>query len=139
MKSNEFPFHCDCGVDSIVPNKTGKQYPTEGVGTDLTRYLEHIGAVKDGCGSCHHHALLMNAWGPERCWEHRDQIVGWLRKAYRERPLLQRIQIATAVSIGVLKGESISLRDPYLSALKHVLAPYKVLDSSCQSRSIKTH
>ena len=95
-------------------------YPTEGVGTELERFLHSIGAVKDGCGHCGYHALLMNKWGPDECWNRREEIVTWLRQGFREMSLVAKIKAVANVSKLVLTGQYSLSNNVYEGVLKHV-------------------
>lgn len=96
-------------------------YPTEGVGTELTKELQRLGVTRDGCGHCHHHALVMNLWGPDECWRRRNEICSWLRKGYRESTLLERIRIVGFAGLRALQGELAINQDPYLSVLQRAI------------------
>lgn len=50
-----------------------------GVGTELKKLLAKLRLnPKPGC-KCNQRILLMNQWGPDKCEENIDTIVGWLR------------------------------------------------------------
>lgn len=58
-----------------------------GPGTELKRLLNWFGIVdKSGC-QCNDHARRMDYWGPDKCQERLDTIVGWLEKEAKERRL----------------------------------------------------
>lgn len=58
-----------------------------GPGTILSKALRSAGFTETGVCGCWSHAAQMNAWGPDRCHEHLEEIVGWLMEAASQNGL----------------------------------------------------
>ena len=59
--------------------------PEAGPGTELHKLLGKLGWKESiGC-QCKSRMRQMNAWGPAKCREEIDTIVGWLREEYDRR------------------------------------------------------
>jgi hypothetical protein len=70
-----------------------------GPGTELADILAEAGATSDHCpGMCERHRLAMNAWGPARCRECRQQIIAWLRAAAFKTWVLKQLQIGWSLA-----------------------------------------
>jgi hypothetical protein len=64
----------------LVKNSTGP-------GTELKNLLRNFGITPtEGCG-CNGHAAVMNAEGPDWCWEHLEEIIDWMEKEAKKRGL----------------------------------------------------
>jgi hypothetical protein len=62
-----------------------------GVGSHLKRILSLDGyAAYGGCG-CTDRAVTMNAWGPAKCRDKREEIVGWLLQEANKRNWLEKL------------------------------------------------
>ena len=59
-----------------------------GPGTELAALLKTIGidAKEKGC-SCRSHARRMDNWGPEKCRQEIETILGWLQTEAKKRKL----------------------------------------------------
>jgi len=68
----------------LIPGKDGVLQPA-GPGYYLKRSLLWFGLRDDGTCGCDKHAAQMDAWGPDGCEEHMDEILGWLREAAAKR------------------------------------------------------
>jgi hypothetical protein len=81
-----------CGITQIPP----------GVGTYMKGALTALRIVPTKSCGCEAMARQMNAWGPDGCTEHLDEIVDHLRKAYSKTDWLtiQRARLA-AVTTGL--------------------------------------
>lgn len=44
------------------------------------------GVVKPGCGGCQELAMQMDAWGPDGCESHIDEIIDGIRRRASQRP-----------------------------------------------------
>lgn len=62
-----------------------------GVGSHLKRILKVEGyAIYGGCG-CNDRATTMNSWGPAKCRDRREEIIGWLMQEATKRNWLDRL------------------------------------------------
>lgn len=61
-----------------------------GPGTELKALLAEAGFEAGNC-TCNSRAAQMDAWGPAACRERRDEIVGWMKEAYRRLGWLARL------------------------------------------------
>lgn len=58
--------------------------PPEGPGTELTKLLSWFAKDTKGC-KCKSRARKMNIWGPDRCEQEMETIVGWLQEEGEKR------------------------------------------------------
>lgn len=71
-----------------------KQLNVPGPGTLLVRTLKEYGYTsKKGCG-CDSKARTMNIWGPAKCRERIDEIVGWLTDAAEQEGWLEKLAVS---------------------------------------------
>lgn len=77
------PEKCETYREHWKHMPTGKPSPLlSGVGTELHRIFSALGIAKsDGC-NCDEWIAKMNAWGPDGCEDHRDEILEHLKKSY---------------------------------------------------------
>lgn len=87
------------------------QHP-RGPGLHLHILLEQLGQQpKAGC-NCPLRIVEMNAWGIEGCRQNRETIIGWLKEAYEESTLADRMRArVAAVSSGI--AWQIDWSDPF--------------------------
>ena len=88
-----YPYPCgvkrNCSGLSAKKGEPGyrPRRPAGGPGTELKRIFKWFGITpKGGCG-CGDHSRKMDRQGPKWCHENMDIIIGWLRKAAKERNL----------------------------------------------------
>ncbi len=73
-----------------------------GPGSQLWRLLEQLGIEHRADCQCLSRAEQMNAWGPEGCREHRDEIIGWMREGQDRFGWRDKLTAATrAVTTGL--------------------------------------
>lgn len=75
--------------DSIVDNYTKEiEKPvSSGPGTELKKLLSKIGINASPSCSCNSRARVMDQWGPEKCEQEIDTILGWLKEEASKRKL----------------------------------------------------
>lgn len=56
-----------------------------GVGSILARKISWFIRKDDSCVICRHRAAKMNEWGPDRCEEHMELILVWLKHSAKKR------------------------------------------------------
>ena len=67
--------------------KAPEPAPTHGPGTELKKLLKKVGITASPNCSCNARARTMDQWGCDKCEEHVDEIVGWLREEAAKRRL----------------------------------------------------
>lgn len=75
-KSKRFRDYCEAPTLVVLTGGPPKGLP----GTKLKEMLQSMGFKT--CGTCAEWADRMDAWGPDGCVEHREEIVNRLREAW---------------------------------------------------------
>lgn len=121
-RRNAFPLHCACGsryedadAGEWLPREQKQKKlhaprepePLDGPGTRLKKILASMG-IHDtaGCG-CENMLRKMNAWGPDGCRTHRQEIVDHLRAKAAERGWM----LTEWLPVGVLVDRAIKLSE----------------------------
>jgi hypothetical protein len=91
-----------------------------GVGTELKELLASLGLRPSAKCTCHARAAEMDEKGIAWVRDHRDEILGWLRKEQARRGWLQ---ILRAGALAVVSGLAFQLdpRDPAVGLLNEAL------------------
>lgn len=77
--------------------------PGYGPGYELKTLLAGLNVNSDDACGCTHRASVMNKWGPSRCRENRERIVGWLREASEKTEWLTSLRAGwAAVASGLV-------------------------------------
>lgn len=93
-------------VKECGPRAEAKPTATpSGVGTELKKLLRSYGIRGEGGCGCKKHAAKMDAWGIEGCRERREEIIGWLIAAAKDRGWVKRL--AAKIASGSLVDEAI--------------------------------
>src|SRR5437868_69236 len=67
----------------MVPELSETPTPTHhGPGTELSKIITALGVAGKCGGGCPKWIAKMNAWGPDGCESHRDEILAHLNEAY---------------------------------------------------------
>jgi len=73
--------------------------PTEGPGTELKKIFAELLISPIASCECDAMANQMNAWGPDGCREHRDDILAHLQMAYDESTVLQALTAGAMAAV----------------------------------------
>lgn len=90
-RESDYPpemLHRPCPEQNeAVPIRQPRLITSAGPGTELQRLLKRFGfAAQAGC-KCPEHIATMNDWGPDKCKQNIDQILGWLKEEADRREL----------------------------------------------------
>jgi hypothetical protein len=87
-----------------------EQTRPSGPGTELKSLLSQLGATPTASCGCDEKTHQMNAWGVAGCREHREEIIGWLKKSYAATNWPRVIRSAGAA---LFSGLAVSLAIAY--------------------------
>jgi len=68
------------------PRQDFINYKVGGPGSELTQLFSKFNIAPGGC-HCKSHSLQMDRWGPDKCLEKMDTILGWLEQEAKKRNL----------------------------------------------------
>jgi len=110
LYADELPVNCVCVMThGPVPEQPSRTL-AEGPGKELTELFAKAGATPDQCkGLCHEWADKMNAWGPDGCREHRQEIIERIKTAMFRTWVTDQIKIGWSIS-----------REPWFNPLEPV-------------------
>jgi hypothetical protein len=66
--------------DRVAPRRHGPGY-------ELSKILGRLGIKETPACKCKLRSYIMDAWGPDKCREKADVIVGWMREEANKRHL----------------------------------------------------
>lgn len=94
---------------SLANQSAAPDPPAAGPGTELKKLLAEIGAEDSPTCPCNARAAEMDRWGVEGCAERREEIVAWLKEAWKSLGWGERVRLAARAA---WEGHA-SLSDPW--------------------------